>query len=508
MIDHWHRLELSAIQLKTQLFVARISDSTHTSLVQSAAWKTDMPLKMKSLCPSAIGRSNEIGDWLSQFPAERRKAALSLLARLQFVSRDAYSDWLLEKLGYFAANGKCAVYSVRKIEDQDWLWDDHGEVVGRSGASQGSEDFVYSLIANATRAHEDTMLDHPSLHVLRHEQIRDVVLLDDSIGTGNRVARFVRLMMANGTFKSWWSLGLIKLHIVSLARTHESECVILEAIPGSDHWRRKYRKSSKIVFLSDIVYGMFWLRRRWGPRYQDIIDLCNSLTAIPKDRRQGYGSVMSNIVFCHSVPNNTPGVIWCKRRNWKPLFPRRAVPDWLPALLNSCEQLTAEVGQTTDITRRGIAALPAGMLELLSLIKLGVRKTSSLALRMDLDVEFTKSILQNAILAGFVSGNGRITEAGIVALKRQNAGVARTWDRSLYIPQSWCSDQASIQPLVFAEQADPVEACAPAGGDAGQVSLERTDATTTPSSSIVKPQAPSKSRKGLDYDGPMGQRER
>jgi len=463
---------------------------------------------MKSLCPSAIEGSKEIGRWLSQFPAESQKAAVSLLSRLRFVSRDAYSDWLLEKLGYLAKNGKCAVYSVREIKDQNCLWNDRDEVVGRHGTSEGSEDLVYSLIGNAARLYKDMILDHPSLHILRDEQVHDVVLLDDSVGSGNRVAGFIRLMMAHKTFRSWWSLGLIKLHIVSLARTRESKRVILEALPGSDHGKRKYRKSTKIVFLSDIVYGMFWLKRRWGQRYQDIIDLCDGQTAIPEGLRQGYGGAMASIVFYHSVPNNTPGVIWRKRRNWKPLFPGRAVPDWLPALLDSCEQRTAKVGQTADAAHGGIAILPAGMLELLSLIRLGVRRTSSLALRMDLDVEFTKSILQNAIHAGFVSENGRITEAGITALERQNAGAMRTFDRSLYIPQSWCSDQASIQPPAFAEQADPVEVDTPTGGDAGQVSLERTDATTTPSSSMVRPQAPSKSRKGPDHDGPLGQRER
>lgn len=463
-----------------------------------------MPLQMKSLSPSAIEGSKEIGRWLSQFPAESQKAAVSLLSRLRFVSRDVYSEWLLVKLGYLAANGKCAVYSVREIKNQKCLWDNHGDVVGRPGNSQGSEDLVYSLIANAARKQKGAILDNPSLSVLKEEQIHNIVLLDDSIGSGNRVAGFIRLMMAHRSFRSWWSLGFIKLYIVSLARTRESKWVILKALPGSEHWKRKHRKSSKILFLSDIVYGISWLESRWGKRYQDIVDLCDSQTAISKDRR-GYGGVMASIVFYHSVPNNTPGVIWCKKKNWNPLFPGRAVPDWLLALLDDCERPAAEAGQVAYATTPGIAVLPAEMFEFLSLIKLGVRRTSSLALRMDLDTKFTGSILQNAIYAGFVSENGRITEAGITALKRQSAtSAARKVDRSLYVPQSWCSDQASIQPPALAGQADPAEVEASTGGDARQVSLERTDVTTTSSSSMVRPQAPSKSRKGPDHNGPLG----
>lgn len=79
----------------------------------------------------------------------------------------------------------------------------------------------------------------------------------------------------------------------------------------------KFRKSSKIDFTSEIVYDKDWLEGRWGENHQQVIQLCRSQTKIPTKRRLGYGGVMANIVFYHSVPNNIPGVCGLPTRNGK-----------------------------------------------------------------------------------------------------------------------------------------------------------------------------------------------
>jgi hypothetical protein len=263
------------------------------------------------------------------------------------------------------------------------------------------------------------------------------VLIDDSIGSGDRMAGFVKSMMAHKTFKSWWSLGLIKLIVVSLARTKESEGVIFAALPGEERRKRKFSKSSKLEFVSETVYSKYELNHRWGDDYSAILSLCDSQTAVPKDRRRGYGEIMANIVFYHSVPNNTPGVIWCKSSGWKPLFSRRAVPNWFSSLI--------EKPASRSRVTRSVASLPGDMLEILTLVKNGIRRISSLAARSDLDPSSVRSIVDYLLRAGLVSENTRLTEAGIAALKHHNSTIssAHTMDHSLYVPSSWCSDQAS-----------------------------------------------------------------
>jgi hypothetical protein len=59
-------------------------------------------------------------------------------------------------------------------------------------------------------------------------------------------ASFIQTMMANRTFRSWWSFGWIRLHIVTFARTTLAEARILASIPGSDHHKRKFPKSDRL----------------------------------------------------------------------------------------------------------------------------------------------------------------------------------------------------------------------------------------------------------------------
>jgi hypothetical protein len=481
-----------------------------------------MPTPLKSLSLAAIESSTEIGSWLSQFPAEREVAAKSLLIHLKFVTRDDYSNWLRGALQSFPANEPSAIYAVRKFPDsQDCLWDDAGNVVNRPGTALGSEDLVYSLIANVVRANDAHFFDHPPLSTLKKNKIHDIVLVDDSIGSGKRVSDFIKSMTAHSTFKSWWSFGFITFHVLAFARTRESEKTITDKIPGSDHPKRKYPVSSKIRFVSEIVYSKKLLSSRWGRQYQVILDLCDSSMAIGKKWRRGFGGVLSNLLFFHSVPNNIPGVLFDSGKGgkgWRPLFPGRSVPDSLIPLIDHFHS-SVEMRAGTDPTQKYRVLLSDDMLRLLSLIKSGVRRTSNLALRMDRDIEFLAAMLVNAKESGLVSNNVRLTEAGIKTLRHQTGEVISRRSRlekegrALYIPKSWCTDQVTVQSACSGsvdslEQADLAKDVFLAGGEAGQVSLERSDAKAAPPPLNVGSQPPSESRKGPDIHGPLDSKDR
>jgi hypothetical protein len=74
-----------------------------------------------------------------------------MLSHLKFVSRDVYSAWLRRVVTNLPEGRTYALYSVRKLGDGLQLWSDDGEIVERLGASLGSEDLVYSLVANLNR---------------------------------------------------------------------------------------------------------------------------------------------------------------------------------------------------------------------------------------------------------------------------------------------------------------------------------------------------------------------
>lgn len=460
--------------------------------------------QLKNLSPSKIDASPEIQNWLSQFLEAQRTTAKLLLSHLQFVSRDVYSAWLQRVFAALPGGKTYALYSVRKLEDGSPLWNDEGSIVARPGDSLGSEDLVYSLVANLARANPQTLLDHSSLTELRDKKVHDYLLIDDSIGSGDRVSGFINAMLSHPTFLSWWSFGLVKIHVVSFARPREADAKIVAKIKGSDHGKRKFRKSSKVDFTSEIVYDTDWLEGRWGENHQQVIQLCRSQTKVPKWARFGYGEVLANLVFYHSVPNNLPGCLWFTNEKWQGLMPGRAMPNWLLTLIDTTPLVASERGksQSDEVVR------------LLALIKRGVRSSRSIAARLGVDHKYAVGLLGGAQEMGLLTPQVRLTAAGLDLLKHADSTLALpVWNRSLYIPSSWCAGRATVQPPIREELAslglaDSVEVSAFTDGDVGQASLERSDAKAAAPPFSVMLQSPAVSRENHDTDGPLGSKDR
>ena len=386
-----------------------------------------------------IGASPEIQRWLTQFHERDRVTATDLLLKLRFVTTDTYSEWLRTKLSAIGQH-PCALYAVRKMIDDQNVWDQSGRITPRPGASLGSEDLVSSVIANFTKSLRANILDHPSIDEIKNRRIHKIVLLDDSIGSGDRVADFMLRMLSNSTLRSWWSFGWIRFHIIAFARTIEAEGVILEAMPGSDDYRRRFPKSRKISYVSHLRYGKSLMHERWGENHQNILNLCRSQKKVPGNFRLGYRATMSNLVFYHSVPNNLPGVVWYDSERWPALFPRRVLPTWLPLLLDD-----RRLKRTRDA--RGVVS--ESMLSVLRLIKKGIRSDHSLSASLGVDTEVLRRMISAARISGFVTGTNRLTESGVRATRMSTDAkndVAR-YDRSVYIPKSWCVGRRTVQPF-------------------------------------------------------------
>lgn len=388
----------------------------------------------------AIESCPEIGIWLAQFPSEKRWVATSLLLQLRFVDENCYANWFSDEIASLPQGNRYALYSVRKFAEVQTLWDvgPNGNTVGRPGHSLGSEDFVCSLIGRAARARSEMLFDHPSLAQIRQNRIHNFMLIDDGIGSGDRVAGFIKAMTNHKSFMSWWNFGFVKIHIASFFRMRQSEAKIISSLPGLDHPKRKFSRSSKISFSSDTVYFGNAPELHWGENHQAIYDLCDATTTIPIWICFGWDKVMSNWVFQHSVPDNLPGMLWYTDTKWCGLFPNRSVPGWVRPLLletraNNAANLNASGSLELPIR------LPANLLALLALVKRGVRRTTSLALRLSCDGKRVALLIDQARNLGLLNEHLRLTKVGFDQLAKANSTMKpRIWNRSLYIPDSWC----------------------------------------------------------------------
>jgi len=501
MIILTYRTHITRLIQPTQKAARLISDVMCKSMYRIYP---NMKIKTKRLNIVEIENSSEIKDWLNQFSPLDVSVAKSLLCRLEFISRDDYSKWLLNKLKNYTNKNSCAVYAVRKFnKDIKCLWDNNGKVQLRPAQTQGSEDLVASIISNFNRQNNNFFIDHPPLDILRKNKIRHIVLIDDSIGSGQRISNFIQLMTSSKTFLSWWSGGFLTIHILSYARTRQSEQVIKKRIPGSDHGKRKYRLSHKLKFDSTIVYDAFDLHNRWGNQSQAILSLCNSNSKISKKWRKGFGDVMGNLVFYHSVPNNIPGVLFYRSKSWKPLFPNRSLPSWLIKLLENTQSTSHQ------IKREAKLSIGNEIIKLLQNIKSGVRTKTSLSRRMDCDISIINDLICKSKKLGFITERFRLTKSGCDLLfQKKQDSYKIIPNYSLYIPQSWCVDQGTVQPpvddaLQAHQQADSIDSSS-MDGDDGEPSLERTDATATSSPMRDVTKYPSWARDRHIPHGPTG----
>lgn len=384
-------------------------------------------LTPKTLTLDEIQNSRDIQCWLDQFSNDKRPTAINLLTRLKFISSDLYSSWLRQKI-LELADEKIGIYVCRKMNGQPF-WD-KGAPRHRPAKSLGSEDLVSSIVANIIKSGNKNITDHPSIDELRSQKIHKLLILDDSIGSGFRVSEFLEAFLANRSIMSWLSYGKIKFFIVAYAQMLESKQIILESIPGSNHGLRKFPQKSKIEFITSTTYSQKDMSYRWGNAAQNIISLCDSHAELSSYISRGFGSCMANIIFSHSIPDNIPGCLWSTDGKNIPLFPNRSFPPSTLDLFN---------GKPSHLHYKFKKDIDDTIIALLQEIKKGIRKPSSIALRLGTESLLVKKYLDISQQSGFISETNRLTKIGLDILKsHKNPQIEPNWN--IYVPQTWCAD--------------------------------------------------------------------
>ena len=181
-------------------------------------------------------------------------------------------------------------------------------------------------------------------------------------------------------------------------------------------------------------------------------------------------------------------------------MPDRAIPDWLLKIFNQEPVVTPEKSSE--------------MMRLLLLIKRGIRSSRSIASRLCVDHKYALGLLLWAQKMELVTDKARLTPTGLDYLKEADSNISLpVWNRNLYIPNSWCTGRAIVQPPIEEAHtslrlADSVEVSAFTDGDVGETFLERSDAkTATPSFSVMS-KLPAKPWEFHDTNGPLGSKDR
>ena len=389
------------------------------------------------LSEEMIDSQPEIQKWLSQFDTVSSSLARQLLLQLRFVSHDSFAAWLSTELA--ALPGSVAVFSVRKPpkkkiqqseldEKQITLWNGN-QFIERPAGSMGSEDLVASLVSQwkkKTKGH-----DYPDIKTMRSQRVRRLIFIDDGIGSGDRMSKFVKAFFDHPTIKSWWSLGLLSVTILSFSRVVDAEAVVLNAFPGRGTPKARLLDQGRVKFQSVVAFHKGDVKVRWGSQGQELIDFCRNEKRV--GRPEGYGETMTNLVFYHSVPNNLPGVLWADKKNFRGLFPRRSLPTWIPDIFTKTPMRTPFNPGMEE------------MVGVLSQVKRGLRHRTAIARQLDADPARVGRVLEHLYTVGCVTEKGRLSDAGRGFLNDNQKKLAHAnfvllkedyWN---YVPTKWRS---------------------------------------------------------------------
>ena len=282
----------------------------------------------------------------------------------------------------------------------------------------GSEGHIASIITGIAKSDQIKYLNHPTIRTMRVNKCRRIILMDDLVGSGNRILQFINSMWKCKTIRSWVSLKYIEFNVVVYAATSRGRTCLED----------DSRISS---VLSDIECPTFptlpWSRVRRQRLHKIIEKYSVNINARPT-MYWGYKETCSSLVFEHSCPNNVPAILWSSAaigKTWNPLFVNRSIDSNIqscfPVEIARRDPISVliDAGQTRLASTRLQAVSEKrskDILVLLALIAKGRRRNEALSYALGISNRDLESIVAQCVAAGWITLSRRITARGVAEL--------------------------------------------------------------------------------------------
>ncbi|MEU1177570.1 hypothetical protein ABZ464_07960 [Streptomyces sp. NPDC005820] len=367
--------------------------------------------------------------WLDNFLPEEKPLAELMLNSLQVCFDSTLRAGLARLLRDVAGNlpNPIAAVPVRELRESDSSGQ-AGEVDAPDGGVfppldqpflplAGSEGMVGNVIRESLGLRPDEgRLNYPeSINHMKQVRTRSVLLVEDYCGTGSRVQGYVAHWMKNKTIRSWHSYGFIRFHVVAYAVSPRA-LVALNSNP-------------KIASVQYSVKAADFASARWASgEAGEIRSLCRKYAKI-NSMALGYGNSESLFVMQHTVPNNTPVILWQNAakggRLWTPLFAdRRMSPEiqeeWSDYVLEervAQASLALRHRETPGDLMHGSSGASRLVVEILQAAEEGIRDAERLAHRLGVAIAQASHLRAMCVQTGLLDMMGRLTDVGRRELK-------------------------------------------------------------------------------------------
>ncbi len=372
--------------------------------------------------------------WLSRFDLEDRETASRLVRALTLVSHSAFRRDLSRRIVETAESigFPVALFAAREMKPPQLadflakLSETRGpstvDAVA-SGSDLGSEATVAATIRSLCKAHPGRLLNHPNVGQMKAAApCKAVIVVDNLIGSGDRIKEYLGALWANRSIRSWWSRKHIHFVVVSFAVT----------VDGA-------KSVSKLKYGPELVYNRICPTLSSLPwsqeRKTEISNICIKYGAglVSKRFIFGYQGSAALLVFEHGCPNNAPAILWArpkKSRAWDPLFPEKTVmpleSSAFPPEIVRRDPMTllVDIGQE-ELAARLQKAPPVSQetILILAYAEKGVRTTGALSFATGLDEKDCRRLIQLCVEWGFLTSRYRLTSAGAAELRAAQRGA-------------------------------------------------------------------------------------
>ena len=358
--------------------------------------------------------------WLAQFDEEDVPHALTMLKSLRRVSADSFHleisgllDGLVEQL-----DAPLALYAAREIKpaNASYFINKRNRPLAVLGEKQvGSEGAMLTVATSATRR-DNRFLNHPPVMTLRRRRCQHIVILDDFVGSGERVRKFIQSLLRTDSVKSWRWKGYIKFHIVAYGIT--------------EYGRKNILKSLGRKTVAD---GISFYDTGLTLTLDQMVDkstlACLENVCVKYGKRakmkwnfiKGFHGKLGSIVFTHGCPNNAAGILWNSTLDWKPLFPNRAIPQKIleqfvgKPRIEECSILLSNL-DAADLARSKAFLKGSNeehsLLLVLSAIKKKFRKGHQISLATNIPKLKVEKLLERCREFGLLDKNNILTPSG------------------------------------------------------------------------------------------------
>lgn len=318
----------------------------------------------------------------------------------------------------------------------------------RSDQDVGSEGILANIVRDICKTQNFNGLDHPSMNEMKESKCRQIVLVDDILGSGKRITDFAKAICNHPTIRSWRSYGLIKITAIGFC----ASTVALERI-------KKCHAIDSVKFSLEIQRG----RPTWLATERIAIEnLCRKysmrLSGVWKKYPLGYKDSFAMVAFHHKCPNNVPPIVWRFGKNWFPILhsrPSILLPEWPDyASVRARREFAASLwmarNQRNSYRMYWNASEPGAALRLFVLNLLrnrrSLRSIADIIQVSDLDLQ---EILNELIGMEWITINHRLTSEGVkeVAHSRKlhrERPVRPTLKGDMYFPRMLRENQRLI----------------------------------------------------------------